>query len=182
MEQEVEVFALVSAAPGRVREALIDDPGSIVAERSAPEERRARRFHADLAVDLGAGASAHHEVEIELGSPEGTQPFVLPLKWVATGHERLLPAFEGKLEVMPDRAGARLRLVGRYTVPLGWLGKIGEGVAGHRAATRSLSRYLAGVARRLDAEVQRRVSSVSWHPASTPDSLRDRERPEHYIG
>lgn len=180
MDQTVEVFATVRAAPGRVREALIDDPGSIVAERCTPEERRSHRFHTELAVELGAGASARQAVTIELGAPRGTDALTLPLQWQATGREHLFPTFEGELEAAPDRSGTRLRLRGRYTVPLGWLGKLGDGVKGHRVATRSLTRYLEDVARRLDSEVNRRASSVLSHPAPYPDSLRNKERPEHY--
>jgi hypothetical protein len=182
MEQTVEVFATVRAAPGRVREALIDEPGSIVAERYTPDERRSHRFHTELAVELGAGASARQEVTIEVGAPRGTDTLTLPVKWEATGREHLFPTFDGELEATPDRAGTRLRLSGRYTVPLGLLGKIGEGVTGHRVATGSLTQYLEDLARRLDAEVQRRVSSVSSRPPAYPDALRDKEGPEHYIG
>jgi hypothetical protein len=182
MEQTVEVFATVGAAPGRVREVLIDDPGSVVAARCTPEERRSHQFHTELAVELGAGTSAHQAVTIHVGAPRGTDALTLPLKWEAAGREHLFPTFEGELEAVPDRAGTRLRLAGRYTVPLGLLGKVGEGLTGHRVAARSLTHYLEDVARRLDAEVDRRVSSVSSHPAPAPDSLRDKEGPEHYLG
>ena len=101
----------------------------------------------------------------------------MPVRWHATGREHLFPSFDGELTAAPDREGTRLRLTGRYTIPLGVIGKVGEGAVGHRLARRSLANYLDEVARRLDRAVQRRLASVSWHPPRPPDTLRDAPGP-----
>ena len=71
------------------------------------------------------------------------------------GHERWLPEFDGELEVtVASGEGATLRLHGFYTVPMGHIGRFGDGVIGHRLARRALTRFLDDVAARLDREVR----------------------------
>jgi hypothetical protein len=161
VEQRIDVSADSHGAFERARNALIDDPVAVLAERCPPAEKHARRFRADLAVELTGGASVHQEVLMEAGLPtvdEGV--LTLPLQWKATGREGLFPTFVGNLEASPARTGTRLRLVGTCTLPLGWLGRFGDEKLGHRAAERSLSRYLEDVATRLQVEVHRRTTML----------------------
>lgn len=156
----------------------IDDLGAVLAEAATAEDRRSRRFRAELS----AGTSVHQEVVIEAGPPQpGGDTLVIPLRWKPTGHERLLPTFGGELEAAPARSGTRLRLSGSYAVPLRWVGRFGDDAIGHRAACRSLGRYLEDVARRLDAEVHHRLASASSH--ASPHAARPPEPgSENYIG
>jgi hypothetical protein len=161
VEQTIDISADAHGAFERARNALIDNPAAVLAERRPPAERHARMFHADLAVELHGGASVHQEVAVEAGIPSVDEGVLtLPLQWKATGREGLFPAFVGTLEAAPTRAGTRLRLAGTCTVPLGWLGRFGDEKLGHRAAERSLIRYLQDVATRLEAEVHRRATSL----------------------
>ena len=167
MERAIEATTTVSAAHARAREILMDDPGAVLCETCSAEDRRARRFLAQLAVDIGGGASVHQEVEIRLGAPGPDAGLTLPLTWRATGHAALYPTFEGVLAASPHRVGTRLTLTGRYRLPLGAFGRFGDAVAGHKLASASLTAFLDGVARRLEDEVDRRIGSVPKHRAPT---------------
>jgi hypothetical protein len=182
MEQAIEATTTVSAAYARAREILIDDPGAVLSESSSPEDRRARRFLAQLAVDLGGGASVHQEVEIRLGAPGPDTGLTLPLSWRATGHAALYPTFEGALAASPHRVGTRLTLTGRYRLPLGAFGRFGDAVAGRKLARASLAAFLDGVARRLDDEIDQRIGSVPKHRAPYSIAVTDRMESENYIG
>jgi hypothetical protein len=161
MERKIDVSANVHVVFERARNVLIDDPGSVLAERRPTIEQRPRTFYADLAVELSGGMSVHQEVLIEAGLPKSSGGVLsLPLHWKATGREGLFPTFAGEVEVTSTRTGAQLRLVGTCTIPLGWIGRFGDDHLGGRAAEGSLSRYVEDVAARLDAEVHRRAMSV----------------------
>ena len=57
MERAIEATTTVSAAHARARTILMDDPGAVLCETCSAEDRRAWRFLAQLAVDIGGGAS-----------------------------------------------------------------------------------------------------------------------------
>lgn len=184
MKRSIEATTKVRAPLDQACAVLADDAATVLAGACSAEERRARRYLVTLAVDLGAGACLQQEVALEADRPHraGVQD-VLPIRWHATGHERLVPSFEGELVVSGDSLHTELALRGTYAVPLGPLGRFGEGLAGRRAARRSLTSYLEQLARRLDAEVDRRNESVGWRPAPYAVSLCEHDaRSEHFIG
>jgi hypothetical protein len=178
MEREIDVSAVAGVAPARARKVFMDNPGIALSERFSEEQRRSREFETELTAELGSGASVHQKVLIQLGAPQLIEGVLLiPVRWHAIGRERLFPAFEGELEVSSQKPpGTRLRLIGSYTVPLGPVGQVGEGIGGHRIATQSVTRYVEDVARRVEREIDRIVSV----PERDVESLRDRS--EHYIG
>ena len=185
MDRTIEATTTVHAAPGRARNVLIDDPGSVLTDRHTADDRRARRFTTTLAADIGAGASLQQAVEITLDTPfvdDKTQTFVLPLRWHAIGHERLFPSFTGTFELGPDRQGARLDLRGHYAVPFGAVGRFGDGVAGRRVARSSLGAFLGEIALRLDREVVRRIDTRTFHPDPYPVTVHEHDRPEIHVG
>ncbi|HEX6421348.1 MAG TPA: hypothetical protein VFZ77_22795, partial [Acidimicrobiales bacterium] len=49
-----------------------------------------------------------------------------------------------------------------YTVPLGPVGRFGDGLVGRRIARQSFESFLEDTAARLDAEVHRRSATVTW--------------------
>jgi hypothetical protein len=162
MERMIDVSANVQGVFERARNVLIDDPASVLGECRPTIEQRPRTFHTDLAVELSGGMSVHQEVLIEAGLPKGSAGALsLPIQWRATGREGLFPTFAGEVEATSTRTGTHLRLVGTCIIPLGWIGRFGDERLGGRAAERSLSKYVEDVAARLEAEVQRRATSVS---------------------
>lgn len=167
----------------QVRQVLVDDPGAVVAEAVSPEDRRERRFRSELGVNLGAGGGIRQAVDIELGGLRVTDDgLLLPIRWQASGRARLFPVFEGRLSAAPeDRATTRLEVKGIYTVPLGPVGRFGDGLVGRRLARQSLRDFMEDAADRIEREVHRRAEDVAWHPAEHPVALRELQ-PEEQFG
>ena len=158
---------------GRV---LADDPAAVVADepadRPAPPDEGGH-LRTSLGVELAATAF-RQAVDVELGPLHLTDGEAsLPLRWRASGRDRLFPVFEGRLGATPDGAGTLLSVAGVYTVPLGPVGRFGDGLIGRRLARQSLTDFLEGAARRLDAAVHDRTASVSWRPSAYPVALRE---------
>ena len=182
MERPVEGCTTIGVAFARARKVLQTDPGAVLTDTYTTEEHRARRFRANVSVALGAGASMQHEVTVQLKSGQHTEPvYVQPLTWQANGHERLLPTFDGALELSEVRGGTQLRLVGSYTVPLGAVGRFGDGVIGHRLARQSVETVVEEWGRRLENEVLRRLERPGYlrRRDTTGDGS---ERSELYVG
>jgi hypothetical protein len=183
MERTIEASTLIQAEFADARAALVEDAGSVIGDDSTLEERRDRRVRLGLHVDVGAGAGVHQQVWLQLGEPRCTEAtVVLPVVWRATGRERLFPRFVGHLGVADDGGATALSLEGTYTVPLGLIGRFGDGVGGRRLARRSLAEMVERVARRLDAEVARRVPSVPSSPVLYRVAVAEHEHSEVYIG
>jgi hypothetical protein len=180
MEHEVEVSAVVRAAPARVREVFVDDLESVLAGRRSAEPRHSRLFLCELTVYLGSGSSLHQEVLVQAGAAQVAGGLlVVPIQLHASGRERLFPSFQGELAVLPDPSGTRIGMSGHCRVPLGRLGGFGESLMrGEQVAEESLAHYVEAVARRAADEVDRRVAS----PSRAPGSHSSDDRSEHYIG
>lgn len=182
MKRGIEASTSVRAPIERACEILRTDPGCVLAERCTADQRRAHRFHTTLGVDVGGGGGLHQQVVVETGLTQPTDGGVeLPVRWHAAGHERLFPTFDGVLELQAEGVRTKVTLRGTYTVPLGVLGRFGEGLAGRRAAHQSLTSFVEQVAGRLDAEANRRWEPESWHPAPYSVDLRE-VHPENYLG
>ena len=175
MKRSIEASTTVRVPYERAQEVLSDDPGIMLAEQVTADDRRDRRFRSELGVDLGAGGGVRQAVDIEIGSMTATDHQAsLPVRWQASGRDRLFPVFDGEIELAPAGPGTtRVVVTGIYTVPLGPVGRFGDGLIGRRLARQSFVSFLDGAARRLDAEVHRRTSSLSWHPAPYPVDLRE---------
>ncbi|HET6771900.1 MAG TPA: hypothetical protein VFH36_01240 [Acidimicrobiales bacterium] len=188
MKRDVEASTTIQIPIEQATEVLVDDLRRIVADPAngdRPDPGHAGDGHADgewadrvtstLVVGLGTGKSVSKEVEVEVGNASrGDGVTTVPLHWHASGRDRLFPSFDGALEASAEALGASLLTVrGTYTVPLGPVGRFGDGVIGRRLARQSLAAFVEGVARRLDGEAHRRAAAVSWHPAPYPVTVRE---------
>jgi hypothetical protein len=183
MRRAVEAATTTRAAFERVREVVLADPGVVFSDARTADQRCPRDFRTELTIDLGSGASVHQEVRLELDDPQlHDAGVVLPVRWRATGRDRVLPAFDGALEVTAVRPGTSLRLKGTYTIPMGVVGRFGDAVGGGRVARSSLSALVERLAQRLETEVERRRDSAGWHRESNAVTMREQEHPEIYIG
>jgi hypothetical protein len=183
VQRAIEAATTTRVAFERAGEVVLDDAGVVFSDERTDDERHSRDVRTELTVDLGSGASVHQVVRVQLDDPRfnGTG-VVLPLRWRATGRQRLLPAFHGALEVTAARRGTRLRLKGAYTIPVGVVGRFGDAVGGRRVARRSLSVLVGRLAGRLETEVERRRDSLGWQPDSNAVTIREQVHPEIYIG
>ena len=170
--------ATARVAVARARDLVLEDPTAMFSDEgptAAP-----RRHTAVLRVALGGGASVQQEVAVRLGVTTATAAgLVLPVRWDPTGRRRLLPSFEGELELSHAREGARVSLTGRYTVPPGIAGKLTERLIGRSLAQHSLDEFVQRLAKRVEAEVTRRVAAPA---AERTSAVADGGRSENYIG
>ena len=166
----------LESAFAQVCEVLADDPGVVFGD-GVTTHRIPAEAHRCWASISGSGTSVHQEVMVRLGVAQTTETgLVVPLAWEATGRRRLFPTFAGELEASDADDGTRLRLHGTYTVPLGVVGRLGNGVVGWRLACRSLDALLIGLGRQVEVEVDRRGDLV-------PDPVAPEwEHSEIYIG
>ena len=86
------------------------------------------------------------------------------------------------MELSEVRQGTGLRLAGRYTVPLGAVGRFADGVLGHRLARRSIEMLVESFGRRLEAAVERRLETAGGNMYPRRLTMGEYERSELYIG
>jgi hypothetical protein len=183
VKRDIEASTTIQISVEQASEVLVDDPSGILADPS-PADRQVNgntaEPHADhltstLAVGLGAGGSVSKEVEVEVGAAATSDGVTtVPLHWHASGRDSLFPIFDGVLEARAEALGAsRLTVWGTYTVPLGPVGRFGDGVIGRRLARQSFAAFVKALARRLDNEAHRRAAAVSWHPAPYAVTVRE---------
>lgn len=102
---------------------------------------------ADLRVELPGVGSVTRSACVGFGPKmEEDGATVFPVWWEDSEHPDLFPTFDGGLELSADGRGTALRLVGSYVPPLGLLGRVGDGLAGHRIVLASLNKFLTDVA------------------------------------
>lgn len=105
-----------------------------------------------LEATAGYGPTVRRQVALTIGTPQRDGEVVtVPIGWHAEAHEDLFPTFDGALAAEPYAGATRLRLTGTYAVPLGLLGRFGNGVLGRRIAQQSVARWLEDLARVVDA-------------------------------
>jgi hypothetical protein len=164
MERAVEARMLIGADAEAVMRVLLSDAGEVLSTDAV------------LTVEIVGAVSAEHAVEVVVGEPRRRDiSVIVPVAWYPVGHQRLLPSFVGDLEAESSVAGTRLRLRGRYHVPLGVVGQLGDGLAGRRLAQHTISNLLEELAARLDER------STEAHPTCDID-LTETTGSELYIG
>jgi len=183
MERALEASVRVEAEPEDVVEILSSDPGGILTGMPSPDTGA---FAAEIAVELGGGASLAHEVDVVFRRLPGDGPVGrFGLSWRAHDHQGALPAFGGDLEVHPDGKGSRLQLSGHYSLPLGPVGRFGDQVLGHRFARRSVQAFLEAAGARIDAQLAHKGhtgGTVAGPPTENATVTIDDIHTELYLG
>ncbi len=149
MERSIEATTLVDAPVDDVWALLLRDPTAAVGTS------------ATLTSNVGRGRTVRRRVVLTVGAATRSGDAVtVPMGWRAATHEGLFPAFDGALVAERSAAGTRLRLTGSYVVPLGALGRFGDGVLGRRVAHESVRAWLVETASRLTGHVVETDSEV----------------------
>jgi hypothetical protein len=130
----------------------------------------------EVVVDFGQGLRVHQDVLVTFEAPRlADGELWVPMRWAPTGRSRLLPSFVGVLELRRLRAddeGAALRLFGTYSIPLGLVGRFGDGFRGQRLAQEAIRMLVTDLARRVDRlDVE---EPVDLPGPVYPEVLRDR--------
>jgi hypothetical protein len=164
----VATMPLRSTAPAMA--AMTTDPlGCVTGSRAADASGR---HLSRIAVNRG-GTRLQQDIAVSLGHGTHQAGGVRwPVHWHPIGHTKMLPAFAGELVLrFVEEGGAVLRLSGTYRPPLGVVGAIVDATIGHRIAEASVEDFLRIVARRIEAEAQRRVSETAGEPSSAVSEL-----------
>ena len=168
MERRLHEVRGLRSSTERVAETLLADPARVFGTPAGC----AGRYHAEIVVDMGGGSSVHQVVVLEIGPLDReTGHLRCPLTWTPVGRQRVLPRFEGTLEVTEDRDGSAMSLTGSYRPPLGAVGAVGDAVAGRHVAQQSVGAFADELARRVEVAVDRAQSS-GWRPAPYASDLR----------
>ena len=150
----------------------MDDAESILP--GAMSDGRGGAF-VDLEVELPVGAGVRHDVDVRLGAPCSADGETwVPISWVPAAHARLLPSFDGVVEIIASDRGTELSLTGTYEVPLGGVGRFGDGLIGRRIAEQSLRTLVEGIAGEIDRQVDDRLAHA---PTAHPVDVRERTAP-----
>lgn len=185
MDRSIEAVTTLRAPVSRIEEVVRDDPGRVLVDAVSTDDRAARTFATVIGPRSGEGTVVQQEVLVEfgvVGARDGV--FVVPFSWRPSGHERLLPTFDGQLSAVGDGCGrTRLTLEGNYHLPLGIVGRFGDSIAGRRLARQTVSALLEEIAVRIDREVDGRGSVAHGPlPPRYPVDLREGPRSEYHIG
>ena len=178
VKRGIEATTTLQVSFEQVSRVLADDPGAIVLDGDVEQpDRPGEDGHLRSTLGVEVGATAFRQVvDVEIGSLTVTDADVaLPLRWRASGRDRLFPVFDGRLEASPVATGTGtvLSVVGVYTVPLGPVGRFGDGLIGRRLARQSLTAFLEDAAGRIEADIHRFTTSEIWRPSPYHVALRE---------
>jgi hypothetical protein len=181
VERQIEAEVEVRAMPGRVAQLLVDAPETVIGPATSGGRGACV---GEIPLRLHGGSSVRQDVEVTVALTSTTtdEGFAFELDWRPTGRGRLLPTFAGVLEGWESPGGTTLRLSGAYHPPLGYAGALGDAVVGKRVAQGGLEAFLATLAERIDAEIDRRLASGAIRPASAVIDLRETEFAENWLG
>jgi hypothetical protein len=134
VERAIEVTTAAEAPYARCRDVLLADPRRTIV------------------------AAAYPGMVMEVGDAIDGATLRWPLSWRATSFERLIPVFEGEFELMSDDdTRSVLALRGLYAVPLGAMGRFGDGLVGRRVARRTA----VGVVEAIAASVEHGLTRLN---------------------
>jgi hypothetical protein len=175
MERWIAARTPLTASFELATDVLVDDALSVLPDGAA--DGRGGMF-VDLSVGVGSSAGVHQDVDVTLGSPcVADGEAWVPISWVPAAHARLLPTFDGVIEIVDGDDAAELSLTGLYRIPLGIAGRFGDGVVGRRAAQQSLRMLVQRMAAQIDGLVAERLRHASPASATRAVELRERAAP-----
>jgi hypothetical protein len=154
-------YQYVNRSYDRVRAALHQRSASIFQSATQTASARADTLASTLrlnAAGLEIGVDVHlvvHEVVDEQSVTLGTPVTRVKLGWKAARGAALFPAMEATLSAWPLSADeTQLSIDGAYTPPMGTLGKVLDGVAGHRVAEAAVHSFLLDIVEQLRKELK----------------------------
>ena len=177
MERWVTAKTVIGMPFEAASSVLVSDPAALLPA--------GHRIHPDggavvtLSAGTRGGAELGQEVLLTLGAPcsaEGES--WVPVEWEPVAHAQLLPSFRGVLELIEEADRTELAITGTYEIPLGVVGRFGDGLLGRRLAQQSVRTLLEGMARQLRGRVADGMAHAAWRPAPYPIDLRERPVPE----
>jgi hypothetical protein len=165
MERAIEAEADVAVDWSVAAEQLMSGTSPVIQAREL-----------NLVVDVGQGLQLHQDVVVTFDEPRlADGELWVPVRWTPAGHSRFLPSFVGVLELLrtdDDADRAAVRLFGSYTIPLGVVGRFGDGLWGRQLAQETMRVLVEDLARGFDQFA--RHDRVTLPAPTYPEVLRDR--------
>ncbi len=119
-----------------------------------------------------------HDVDVEILAINSEQDRVdVDLTWAPSGGRSTLPSFTGTLHATRgDGLTTQLELEGSYHVPLGPLGRFGDGVMGNRVARQSVTDLVCRMAAHIEARALDASTRAQVTPTPRPPDMRREPR------
>ena len=177
MERWVTAKTAIGMPFEAASEVLVGDPAALLPDGHRVDPSRGPVVA--LSVGSHSGAAVGQDVVLSLGAPcsaEGES--WVPVEWEPVAHAQVLPSFRGVVELIDGPDGTELAISGTYDVPLGVVGRFGDGLVGRRVAEQSVRTLLEGMARQLRGRVADAIGHAAWKPAPYPIDLQERPVPE----
>jgi copper chaperone CopZ len=154
---------------------------SMLLDESAGDGLKRLQLHARLAgIDVARPVLVHVGGLVNRGDRA-----VLSLTWCDQGRRNLFPVMEAVLELLPvDYRGCpitQIGLVGRYRPPFGAFGTAIDRVAGAQIVAESVTWFVAGVARRLEAALPAPEAEPPLGNETAPVELDLASRPHVFL-
>ena len=173
MDRWISARTPLAASSERATKLLSKDPRGLMPESGGRSASPSAVV--DLAVVVGGGSAIRQDVAVTLGVPRSAEGEAwVPISWEPVSHMRMLPSFEGALEVVDQDGASELSITGTYHVPLGVVGRFGDGLVGRRLAQQSIRTFLERVAQQIDQRAGEDLAHAGWRPAPYPVDLRER--------
>ena len=179
MDRRIDATATANVPFRHAAEFLRRPPLGMFGEH-VPGAGPPHRYRTHLSVEAPGRLEVVHEVDVEVVAVRSAPDQIeVTLRWSPTGGTALLPSFTGTLSGAPTTdARTHLSLSGSYGVPLGPVGRFGDGVVGKRLARNSLDDLLDRLARRLESLTSTARTRPSVSPTPTPPDMRREARKE----
>jgi hypothetical protein len=160
MPPPLRVYDYIAHPYDRVREVFEDDALGAFQRATAAAGARAEDLHAQLHARFGP-IDLTADIDIEIGpfddtAQESGRPALrIPLRWRAKRTPIAFPVMQAELAVYPlTPSETQLELAGSYEPPLGFVGRVIDGVVLHRIAEASVRQFIEDLRRHLDTALR----------------------------
>ena len=152
MSKTIRFYDYVNHPYEKVREVLSSGASEVFRNATKVAAQRAKTVASELHVNI-AGIEVGTDISISVTDIEEEPKKIMApaktrieLEWEAAKMPHLFPLMNAELFIYPLTATeTQLELKGKYTPPLGLLGKAIDAVAGHRIAEASVHQFIKDV-------------------------------------
>ena len=147
----VRYYQVIAHPSYAVEAALTRDPLAWLPGIVRESHGRGMELVSRVGLNIGVGR-ADREVSMTISSPHRLgETVVIPISWVPTSGQHLVPSLEGELEIAPlDGERTQLAINATYRPPLGWVGAVAERAMMRRVAEATMKDFVDHVAKGIE--------------------------------
>ncbi len=178
MDRTITAQAIARVSFRRAAEFVRKPSSGLFGDHVDSDAPSRRCFRTSMTAEAPGGMTVGHDVDVEILAIRSEEDRVdIDLAWAPTGGGSTLPSFTGTLHASRgDGLTTQLELEGSYRVPLGPLGRFGDGVMGNRVARRSVTDLLDRMATRIEARALDASTRAQVTPTPRPPDMRRESR------